>query len=104
MLSSTDNDWPVVEQNLWRARVKLGHLTKILRREGVDKRTEGRLYLAVVQAVLLFGSETWVLTPQLDKALVGFHHRVARRHGRWQAWDPDVIRTGRGCTHPLESL
>ena len=102
MLSPTENYWPVVGQNLWRARGKWGHLMKILRREGVDKRTEGRFYLAVVQAVLLFGSETWVLTPQLDKALARFHHRVARRHGIWQAWDPDVIRAGHGCTHPLE--
>ena len=35
--------------------------------------------MAVVQAVLMFGSETWVLTPRLDKPLEGFHHRVVRR-------------------------
>ena len=35
--------------------------------------------MAVVQAVLLFGSKTWVLTPRLDKSLEGFHHRVARQ-------------------------
>ena len=29
--------------------------------------------------MLLFGSETWVLTPWLEKALEGFHHRAARR-------------------------
>ena len=49
-------------------------MTKILVMEGADKRTAGRFYVAVVQAVLLFGSETWVLTPQLEKALAGFHH------------------------------
>ena len=38
-----------------------------------------RLYVPVVQAVLLFGSDTWVLTPRLGKSLEGFHHRVARR-------------------------
>jgi len=36
-------------------------------------------YKATVQAVLLFGSETWVLTPPMLKALEGFHHRVARQ-------------------------
>ena len=36
-------------------------------------------YLATVQAVLLFGSETWVITPPMLKALTGFHHRVARQ-------------------------
>ena len=30
---------------------------------------------AVVQAVLLFGSRTWVVTPRMGKALGGFRHR-----------------------------
>ena len=29
--------------------------------------------------VLLFGSETWVLTPRLEKYLENFHHWVVRR-------------------------
>ena len=74
-LPSTDDDWPAVEWNLWRTRVKWGRLANILGREGADKRTVGRLYVSVVQVVILFGSETWVLTPPLEKALVGFHHR-----------------------------
>ena len=36
-------------------------------------------YKAVVQSVLLYGCETWVITSQVLKALEGFHHRVARR-------------------------
>ena len=35
--------------------------------------------MAVLQAVLIFGYETWVLTPRLDKSLEGFHHRAVRR-------------------------
>ena len=35
--------------------------------------------MVVVQAVLLFGSDTWVVTPRLEKALVGFHHRAVQR-------------------------
>ena len=54
-------------------------MVKILGREGADKRMVGQLYVAVVQAVLFFGSETWVVTPRLDKAPSGFHHRVVRR-------------------------
>ena len=38
--------------------------------------------MAVVQAVLLSGSETWVLTPRFEKVLAGFHHRVARQMAR----------------------
>ena len=39
----------------------------------------GRFYVAVVQVVLLFGSETWVLNPRLEKSLEGFHHRAVRK-------------------------
>ena len=35
--------------------------------------------MAVVHAVILFGSETWVLTTQFEKAINGFHHREAWR-------------------------
>ena len=51
----------------------------ILERWGVGKRTTGRFYVVVVQAVLLFGSEMWFLTPQLEKSLKGFHHRAVQR-------------------------
>ena len=35
--------------------------------------------MTLVKAVLFFGSETWVVTPRLEKALTGFHHRVVWR-------------------------
>ena len=46
-------------------------------REGVDPKVSGHFYKAVTQAVLLFGEETWVLTPQMWQALDSFQHRVA---------------------------
>ena len=39
----------------------------------------GTFFKAVKQAVLLFGVETWVLTPNMERALSSFQHRVARR-------------------------
>ena len=36
-------------------------------------------YKAVVQSVLLYGCESWVITQQVLKTLEGFHHSVARR-------------------------
>ena len=35
--------------------------------------------MAVVQAVMLYRLETWVMTPRIGRVLGGFHHRVARR-------------------------
>jgi len=53
-------------------------MCRVLRHEGADKRTMSRFYLAVVQAKLLYGSETWVLSKrQLDR-LKHFHARCAR--------------------------
>ena len=69
IMLTTKNNWPEVDQNLRRAQGKWGRMVKILLREGVDRRTAGRFYVAVVkavvQAVTLFGSETWVVTPWL---------------------------------------
>ena len=42
-------------------------------------RMVGRFYVAAVKAVLLFGSEAWVLTPRLEKSSEGFHLQVVRR-------------------------
>ena len=35
--------------------------------------------MVVVQAVLIFGFDTWVLTPWFEKSLESFHNRVVRR-------------------------
>ena len=39
-----------------------------------------------VQAVLLYGSETWVLTPHIWSILGGLHHRVAHWLKGQQPW------------------
>ena len=58
----------------------------VLRREGSDARTLGRIYVTVVQAVMIYGSETWVITPYIGRVLGGFHHRVACRLTGRQPW------------------
>ena len=54
-------------------------MMRILGREGSDPRLSRFLFKAVVQAVLLFGSETWFLNPRMERSLGIFQHRVARR-------------------------
>ena len=41
--------------------------------------TSGRFYVVLVQAVILFGSKTWVMTSRLEKSLEVFHHRAVRQ-------------------------
>ena len=52
-----------MEQNLLWLRVKWGEMVKILGIELADRRTVGIFYVAVVQLVLFFRLETWVVTP-----------------------------------------
>ena len=65
--------------NLGKARNSWGRLSCILIREGADPKVSEHYYKVVVQAVLLFGEETWVITPRMEQALDSFQHRVSRR-------------------------
>ena len=62
-----------------RARKVWIVMLRILRREGAAPQVSGFFFKAVVQAVLIFGAETWVVTPCMGKDLGGFHTQVARR-------------------------
>ena len=65
----------------------------MLRRKVTDARTLGVIYIAVVQAVMLYGSEMWVMKPRIGRVWGRFHHRVDRRltgrqpcRGRYGGW------------------
>ena len=74
-----DNNWPAVVINLKKTWRKWARLTRVLRREGEDTQTSGQIYLAVVQLVMFYGLDMWVITPRIGRVLGGFHHRVAHR-------------------------
>ena len=60
---------------------------------GEGDRTSGLFYIAEVQVVLLYGSETWVMYPLIGRMMGGFHQRVVcrltgqqprrRKYGMW---------------------
>ena len=66
----------------------------IISREGAAPRVSGLFYKAVVQSIMLFGAETWVVTPRMGKALGGVQNQVTIRltgrlpqripEGRWR--------------------
>ena len=59
----------------------------------------GNFFKAVVQQVLLFGAETWVVTPIMERALNSFLHISARRiTGR----QPRIGKDGKWFKPPLE--
>lgn len=50
----------------------------VLAKESAPPKTMAMFYRAVVQAVFLYGSETWVTTSTMMKKLETFHHQAAR--------------------------
>ena len=93
ILTEGDDDWPEVAGNLEKARKSWGRLQGILSREGATKRVSGKFFKALVQQVLLFGAETWVVSLMMERALSAFIHGAARwitvrqprkgRDGKW---------------------
>ena len=81
-----DGNWTEVSGNLQKARKSWVWIPIILSREGEDSKVLDNFFKAVVQAVFLFGAETWFLTPRMEQALRIFQHRFARsitgRHTR----------------------
>ena len=73
ILHQADEDWPAVLCNIFRARQVWGLFGKLLRREVLDLIISEKFYHVVVQAVLLFGYETWVLTAAMIQNLEGVH-------------------------------
>ena len=99
ILTAGDDDWPAVAGNLGKARKIWGRLKRILSSEGADKRVLGNFFNAVVQQVLLFGADMWVVTPRMERALSSFLHGVSRRiTGR----HPQRGRDGKWFYPPLE--
>ena len=65
--------------NLRKAQKSRERMEEILGREVASPRLLGMFFKAAVQAIFLFGSETWVLTPRMGQALGSFQHRVSKR-------------------------
>ena len=84
VLTAGDYDCPAVSVNLRKDRKSWTRMKRILIREGVDPKISGFFFEAVVHVVLLFGSDMWVLTPWVERALDSFQHRVMIRLTRRQ--------------------
>ena len=72
------SDVPAARRQLARTRAVWGRLSKIIAKESVPAPVAGMFYQAAVAAVLLYGSESWVLPPSQLRALEGFHVKCAR--------------------------
>ncbi len=79
LLAYDDNDTQAMRGNLKKACKSSGQVSHILRAENTSPKVCGVFYKAIVQAVLLFGSEMWKLSPLSLKSLEGFQIWAAHR-------------------------
>lgn len=77
-LADDDSDTLAVTKNLQKARLRWGRISRLLSRQTASPTTMARFYLAVIQSVLLYGCETWVLSQRDLHRLERFHARCAR--------------------------
>ena len=102
-LYQSDDELPAVRQKIRKARQVWGILGFIMKREGANPIISAAFYRAVVQVVLLFEAETWVLSVAVEKRIVVFHtgflckmagkQARGQRYETWnQEWGERVLR------------
>ncbi len=94
LLTYDANDSQAMQSNLKKVGKSWAQVSCVLRTENASPKVSGVFYKAIIQAVLLFGSETWRLCPLSLKSLEGFHikatHHIA---GMQPAQNPDGTST-----------
>ena len=75
----SDNGWPEICQNFRKACQVWSRMGKLLSREGAEPRVSTMFFWAVVQAVLLFGTETWFLSKAMSWMMEGVNRRFLRQ-------------------------
>jgi hypothetical protein len=78
IVTQDDNDETAVKRNIVRAREKWVSMRRFLIVDDVDPKTMSVFYRTVVLSVLLYGSESWVLTTDMMRQLRSFHRRCCR--------------------------
>ncbi len=78
-MAQDDDDAQAIRAQLWKACATWAWVGKVLRGENTSPTIATKFYLAVVQAILLYGSKTWVISPQAMVRLERFHIRAAWR-------------------------
>jgi hypothetical protein len=78
IVTRLDKDEPAVMRNLARARAKWASMRRFLVKDAAETKTMAKIYRTVVLYVLLYGSESWVMTGDLMRQLRSFHWSCCR--------------------------
>ena len=101
ILSEDDCDSKCIDDQLKKTRKRWTCIAKILKREGANAACMGKFYLTIVQAVLLYGADSWVVKRDDLRKLQSFHSRAIRymtgthiqkrTSGEWEYPDHDKL-------------
>ena len=79
IIDNTDNDLKAEETQLKKARATWGLIGKFLKiKTDSNIRIMSIFYKVIIQTILLYGSESWVINEQVRNKLRTFHNRCAR--------------------------
>ena len=78
IFTEDDNDSVCIQGNLKNARKRWNCVAKILKTEGANAKCMAKFYITIVQAVLLYGADSWVVTQRDLAKLRSFHNRALR--------------------------
>ena len=79
IINNKDNDLKAVENQLKKARATWGRIGKILKiKTDSNIKIMSIFYKVIVQTILLFGAESWVINENVRNKLRTFHNRCAR--------------------------
>jgi hypothetical protein len=79
MMAQNNDDIQAIRAQLRKARATWACVGQVLRSENASPSIAARFYQAIVQAILLYGSKTWVISRTTLARLEGFHIRAAYR-------------------------
>ena len=68
-MTDRDNYWMALHHNLCKAKQKWERLRLILTRDGYRPRTMGNFYKELVQYILLYGCDTWVIYKSMQTVI-----------------------------------
>ncbi len=73
LLLQDNDDVQAVRSQLHKAQGTWARVGQVLHRENAPQSTSAKFYQAIVQSILLYRSETWVLSKAVMARLEGFH-------------------------------
>ncbi len=95
MMAQDDNDIQAIRAQLRKARATWVCVGQVLWSENASPFIAAQFYQAIVQAILLYGSKTWVISRTALARLQGFHIQAAYqmaktnkpKHGPGNVWE-----------------